>query len=164
MPIQMKQAAKELLDLERLYQKNVAFGDEQRSRWEACVSRIFGEGNATHGRRSFRLPGQLPCSVKIGQGVFECSALEVSRLGMTLAGPILRHITIDHAIELLSLIVDGADVAIGLACRVARLDPSKEPPLVGVAFSPDVTSDQRQRFFDVIYYPLYMRYLESLAG
>ena len=163
MTAQKQKAARELLELEQLYQKGIAFDDRQSQRWHELVANIFGPENAAHARRSFRLPSQVPCTVRIGQGKFECTALEISRMGLTLEGPVLRHITHDHQVEVVSTVLDGKAAALNLICTVARLEPAKDPPRAGLVFAAETASNIRQRFFDVVYYPQYLRHLEHLT-
>jgi hypothetical protein len=161
----MKKAAeaRELLGLEKLYQQGKL--DERGSaRWNELASSIF-EDRRPQARRSFRLPAGATAQVAIRSGTFTCTIVEISRLGMTLQGLVFGYLTHEDSVRVCSVNFAGKDHRVDLRCEIVRFDDRKSPPAVGVAIAPDDnTRAAKEGFFENIYYPLYLKYLERLAA
>jgi hypothetical protein len=160
----MKRAAeaRELLELEGLYQKGKL--DEKGSgRWNELVSSIFAD-RRPHARRSFRLPAGVTAQVAIRSGTFTCTIVEISRLGMTLQGSVFGYITHEDGVRICGVAFDGNDCRVDIHCDIVRFDDRKGLPIVGVSIAEDNSRSAKEGFFDNVYYPLYLRYLQHLAS
>lgn len=155
--------AQELLDLEKEYQ-NAGLDGPKSERWNQLVPQLFGEENADHKRRSFRIPGNVPATVKIRAGTFPCEIQEVSRIGLMLQGQVFRFITHEDTVELLKFTFDKEEQPLNLTCSIARLEGSGDAAKAGLQIASHNPSEARERFFDRVYYPLYIQYLKYLAG
>jgi hypothetical protein len=154
--------AKELLELERQYQKG-GLDEKQALRWQELVGEIFGEQNSAHNRRSFRIASEVSCKVKIRQGAFDCSLLEVSRIGLSISGVVFNYITHEDTVQLASTRLDNEERPLDLLCRIVRFDNGRKPAVAGLVIAENNSDEVRGRYFDRLYYPLYLRFLNRLA-
>jgi len=158
---QRANAAAELLALEKKYRTG-AFDDLESDRWQELVSEISGADRTENARRSFRLASAISATVRIREGRFPCTISDISRIGLMAAGAAFRYITHEDTIEVLSVQV-GTDQPLNLVCNIARLDSAREPPIAALSIASENTAETRGRFFDYVYYPLYLEYLAGLA-
>ena len=93
-----------------------------------------------------------------------CRILQVSRIGLALEGPVFRHITHEDTLEILDIILDNKQRDIGLLCTIARLENTEDSAIAGVQIATQSSVEARTNFFDNVYYPLYLRYLEEIAA
>ena len=101
--------------------------------------------------------------MQIGSGTFECTILELSRLGFTLAGPVFSHVA-EGDVTIVEVEVDGQFRSLELPCRIVRRSTLSSGPVAGIEIAQDSTTDSKQRYFDLVYYPCYIHHLEHLAG
>jgi hypothetical protein len=154
--------AKELLELEKLYQEGKL--DEKGSeRWNELATSIFAD-HRPHARRSFRLPAGATAQVAIRNGTFTCTIVEISRLGMTLQGTVFAHITHEDSIRVCGVTFDGKERRVDLHCDIVHFDEKKSPFAVGVSISEENSRAAKDGFFTQVYYPMYLKYLEHLAS
>jgi hypothetical protein len=155
-------AATELIELEReLYTADAPPGATER--WMTLVNRVLGSSVGPHPRRSVRLPAELPVRLGIRKGEFTCQLTDVSHLGVTVEGAVLAHISMDDTVEIRSLETADGSQPIGVRSTVVRIDGSQSPAVAGLSLSLDNDDEARRRYFDEIYYPLYLAYLDERA-
>jgi hypothetical protein len=158
----MAEAASELIALE---QQLVAGRNDQKlfDRWITLVKQVLGGEGHLHSRRSVRLPAHVPVRLGIRQGEFLCHLTDLSQLGLTVAGPVFSHIAVGEPIEVRSIEEAGKVRNVGVRCDVVRIDSGQTPAVAGLRVANDNDDASSQRFFDVIYYPMYLAYLRRAA-
>jgi len=155
-------AAAELITLERRFL--AGSGDAALfDRWVGLVNLVLGSADGPHSRRSVRLPASVPVRLGIRKGEFTCQLTDLSQLGLTVSGPVLSHITVGEPIELRSIERSGGQLPVGVLCDIVRIDNGKTPAVAGLRLARDNDPTSQRRFFDAIYYPLYLAYLERRA-
>ena len=153
--------ARELLVLEKLYQQG-KLDTKGSARWNELASSLFAD-HRPQARRSFRLPTEATTQLAIRGGTFQCTILEISRIGMTLQGFVFGHITHEETVRICSVKFEGQDHRVDLYCDIVRFDEGKKPPVVGVSITDDNSRSAKDGYFDHVYYPLYLKYLEAVA-
>jgi hypothetical protein len=155
--------ARSLLELEREYDQKGVLDASQNEVWQKCVLELFGHHDSHQQRRSFRLRAGMRARTSIGSGSFECTILELSRLGFTLTGPVFSHVTAED-VTIVEVEVDGQFRSLDLPCRIVRRSTPPSGPVAGIEIARESSADSKQRYFDLVYYPCYIHYLEDLAG
>ena len=159
--------ASQILELEQAAQHEPI--DPQRTaHWHELVTELFGEDAFKYPRprRSFRLPVGMVGQVRLGRGTFECTIVEISRIGLTLSGPVFGYVMHEDTIDLLSVSGEPTVGDMRLVLEIVRLDLERtsQPPRAATLISRDNSTEMKQRYFSECYYPCYIRYLKSLAG
>jgi hypothetical protein len=160
---QVSEAARELLELERRWQTG-SFDEPEAARWYELAVLVFGDEDSAHRRRSFRLTANVPVMLKMGSGIYEGTIVEVSRLGLAIAGAAFGRVTHEDSIDLLDFTLDGVKRPLNMTCEIVRLDIARKPlPVAGVSVDKSNPKEVGARFFEDLYYPLYISNLEHLA-
>jgi hypothetical protein len=156
-------AATELLELEGLSQVG-PLTPAQNERWQALALEIFGPDLDVYIRRSFRLDAHAKSNVSIKRSEFACTLTQISHLGCALEGDVFRYIEKGEPLELRWVEGLGGKVELNLKCHVVWTEAQRTSAgSAGVLFSPDNAVESRRRFFDELYYPLYLAFLRKLC-
>ena len=86
---------------------------------------------------------------------------ELSRIGLRLRAEGFASITHEDVLVLQEIEIDGERTAMELRCSIVYHDGAS---VVGVAISSDSAAATMQRYFEIAYYPSYIRYLEHIVG
>ena len=132
-------------------------------KWSSLVTRVLGGKVGHNQRRSIRLPASVSVRLGIRKGEFVCQLTDLSQLGITVSGPVLAHIATGEVVELRAVGEKGAEHVVGMRTEVMRIDSAPTPPVAGLQLAHDNDAAAQGRYFEFVYYPLYLAYLESQA-
>jgi hypothetical protein len=154
--------AQELLVLERRYQQG-ALTSRDEARVNELAAELFGQEEFNLRRKSYRLPCDRSAVVDVGGRTFPCGLVEVSHIGLTIAGEALPVTGNDVQLTVASVDVDGQKIALELRCRVVRSGRARGGYFIGVEIAQGNSPAVEARYFQDVYYPLYLDYLENVA-
>jgi hypothetical protein len=157
--------ARELLALELQYERDGKLEGAAFDRWSALAAQIFAPSTAPpHAtRKSFRLPASEACNIRIANAAANCRVVNLSLVGATLAGTPLGRASSGDPVVLVDVTVDGQVIELELTARLIRTDQKEGEPVAGVEFGRGNDGAALERFFRLVYYPIYKRYLDRLA-
>lgn len=162
----MKQhTARELLFLERTAQLR-DLTEEETDRWQELAILLFAhdEKNGPK-RKTSRLMISTQAQVEIGAKSFKCDVTEISQVNLTLSNADLDDVSLGDNVNLKSILVNADHVILNLCCKVKRLRKDvKGIPAMGIEIVGDAGKEAVRKYFHSAYYPLYIKYIETLAA
>jgi len=162
-PPDRAKAAAELLRLENKY-RNGLLTESEGELWNEMATRLFAETRQGKRRKSFRLPCDLRGhAITRDEDLFQCQVTELSHLGMAFAAVPARSFQLGDDVIIKDLVFDGDSTALDLRCEVVTSGGVGREARYGLTFS-ESSPSVSTRYFERIYYPVYIRYLEIIAG
>lgn len=164
MPNQISKAARELLELEQK-QALKPFSEEEQLRWDELAMRVFSD-DSTHGkrRRSFRLPGHTACTLNISGVSHQCVLIELSLRGFSISCKEAIKTPSDMIFVFESIMVLNKKIPIELSCKMINLKSTDLETNFGAELTSRNGPQVLEQYFEKIYYPLYISYLEGLSN
>ena len=156
-------AAKELLALEELSStRPLSEGEAMRSK--ELLEKLFGPKEPLpYKRKSFRIPVDATCRIRMNSQFFECRVREVSHLNMALVAPELEMAMEEFTLVVVNFTVFDDVLQLGLHCVVERVFKFDGEPAVGIEFQEVNPPNARSQYYSSIYYPLFIDHLKELA-
>ena len=162
----MKQkTARDLLFLERTSQVR-ELTNEELEQWHDLARILFSHiENAEHKRKATRLTIKTEATAEINGKIHNCSITELSQVNLTLSYDDFDDIGLGDYLVLKTVLVNGAFITLNLKCKIMRLRTDENgKPSAGLEVAADAPKEINRIFFQNIYYPLYIKFLENIAA
>lgn len=151
-------SAKRLLEIEnnRTHQK---LDEHQAAEWRALVVDLFHNTFESR-RKSFRIPVKNQAKFNVDGNIYRGQISHISHIGLTVLAS-FPELSKGCEIVLLGVENENHFAFCKVTCKIVNILPSAQ---YGLSFNNNFSLQDRQNFFDNIYYPLYIAYLKQLAS
>lgn len=156
-------AAQKLIELEDI-QRLKPLNDDQQQKWNDLVDYIFGpDVNPRMRRRSFRLKTNSKCRIRMNGNIFDGELIELNMLGFSSAVDLNQTISQGAPCCLESVQVQGEPRIVGLQCVIANIRVEANKIRFGAEILKTESTDVLRTYYDRVYYPCYIAFLNSLV-
>ncbi len=152
--------AKRLLEIELIRQARKLSSDEAAELRE-LIEVLFYKSYETK-RKSFRIQVHKKGQIQIQDRLVDCDIYEMSHTGLSLQISTDVSIQLNDIVSLNLVSVGTKKIKTQIRYKVVSL-PNEANKNIGLMIENNHSLDERKTFFEEIYYPLYMCYIENLA-
>jgi hypothetical protein len=135
-------------------------------RWSELAFALFEESESSK-RKSFRMPAGYQAQAECGSTKQDVMIVEVSMLGLSVVGDNFKNIAQGNTVFLLfqpSTQKSATPLRLGFLVASVHADMGGAHGSIGLQLRKESTEQERQDYYNLVYFPAYLAYLESLAA